>query len=114
MGNADALSRLPLPEQPAVVPTLRDMDLLMNQLSDAIITAAQIATWMQKDPILSRVHRMILHGWSKSTLDSAFKPYSSCKDELSTVDGCVLRGCRVVVPPLGRKMILEQLYDTHP
>ena len=40
MGNADVLSRLPLPEQPAVVPTLRDVDLLMNQLSDAIITAA--------------------------------------------------------------------------
>ena len=59
-------------------------------------------------------HNMILHGWSKSTLDSAFKPYSSCKDELSTVDGCVLRGCRVVIPPPGREMILEQLYDTHP
>ena len=114
MGNADALSRLPLPEQPAVVPTLGDVDLLMNQLSDAIITAAQIATWTQKDPVLSRVHCMILHGWSKSTLDSAFKPYSSCKDELSTVDGCVLRGCRVVVPPPGREMILEQLHDTHP
>ena len=114
MGNADALSRLPLPEQPAVVPTLGDVDLLMNQLSDAIITAAQIATWTQKDPVLSRVHRMILHGWSKSTLDSAFKPYSLCKDELSTVDGCVLRGCRVVVPPPGREMILEQLHDTHP
>ena len=57
---------------------------------------------------------MILHGWSKSTLGSAFKPYSSCKDELSTVDGCVLRGCCVVVPPPGREMILEQLHDTHP
>ena len=108
MGNADALSRLPLPEQPAVVPTLGDVDLLMNQLSDAIVTAAQIATWTRKDPVLSRVRRMILHDWSKSTLDSAFKPYSSCKDELSTVDGCV------VVPPPGRKMILEQLHDTHP
>ena len=72
MGNADALSRLPLPEQPAIIPTLRDVDLLMNQLSYAIIIAAQIATWTQKDPVLSHVHRMILHGWSKSTLDSAF------------------------------------------
>ena len=41
MGNADALSRLPLPKQPAVIPTLGDMD----------ITAAQIATWTQKDPM---------------------------------------------------------------
>ena len=114
MGNADTFSRLPLPEQPAMVPTFGDVNFLLNQLSDVIITASQIATWTQKDPVLSRVHHMILHGWPKSRLESAFKPYFSCRDELSTVDGCILRGCNIVIPPPGCITVLEQLNNTHP
>ena len=57
---------------------------------------------------------MIVHGWPKSMLESALKPYFSCRDELSTVDGYILRGCHIVIPPLGCGTVLEQLHDTHP
>ncbi|XP_041379380.1 uncharacterized protein K02A2.6-like [Gigantopelta aegis] len=37
-----------------------------------------------------------------------------CREELSAVDGCILWGARVVIPPPGRKLVLSQLHDTHP
>lgn len=33
--------------------------------------------------------------------------------ELSVLDGCLLWGARVVSPPPGRGMVLEELHETH-
>ncbi len=41
-GNADALSRLPLPDQPSVTPVPMETVLLMDHLNDSPVTAAQI------------------------------------------------------------------------
>ena len=116
MCNADALSRLPLPDGPsdAQIPSPGDVDFLLNHLSEAIVTASQISVWTEKDPVLSRVHHFILHGWPSSTSESELQPYFNRRDELSVVNGCVLWGSRVVVPPAGRDIVLEQLHDTHP
>ena len=116
MCNADALSRLPLPDHPAdsEIPSLGDVNLVLNHLSDHLATASQIKTWTEKDPVLSRVHHFILHGWPNTVTESAILPYSNRRDELSVVDGCILIGCRVVIPPPGRELVLGQLHDTHP
>ena len=116
MSNADALSRLPLPEQPddSQIPLLGDISEVMAHISTNIVTSEQIKRWTAKDPILSRVQHFILSGWPHSNLDSALQPYFHCKDELSVVDGCILRGSRVVIPPPGRSCALRQLHDTHP
>jgi hypothetical protein len=92
MANADALSRLPLPDHPSdsQVPTPGDIDLLMNHLSEAIVTSAHIKGWTEKDPVLARVHHFILHGWAASNSKSELQPYFNRKDELSVSDGCVL------------------------
>ncbi len=42
------------------------------------------------------------------------QPYYRRKDELSTYQGCLLWGTRIVIPPQGRSIILDQLHDTHP
>lgn len=68
----------------------------------------------EKDPTLSRVQHFILSGWPWSNSDPTLQPYFQCKDELSVVDGCVLRGLRVIIPPKGRISTLKQLHDTHP
>ena len=57
---------------------------------------------------------MTLHGWPTLNSDATLQPYFNRKDELSVVDGCVLWGSRVVIPPPGRKLVLSQLHDTHP
>lgn len=111
MANADALSRLPLPVMPEAVATLADVNLLMECLAESIITSKQIKSWTEKDP---RVHHFILHGWPDANTDSELKPYFSRRDELSVVDGCILWGSRVIVPPQGRDIVMTQLHDTHP
>ena len=94
MANADSLSRLPLPDQPpdSQIPSPEDVDLLLNHISEVIVTASQIKAWTEKDPILSRVHHLTLHGWPTSNSDATLQPYFNHKDELSVVDGCVLWG----------------------
>ena len=116
MSNADALSRLPLPEQPfdSQIPLLGDVSEVIAHISTNIVTSKEIKAWTEKDPVLSRVQHFILSGWPLSNSDSALQPYFHCKDELSVVDGCILRGSRVVIPPQGRTCALQQLHDTHP
>ena len=36
------------------------------------------------------------------------------KDELSVQDGCLLWGCRVVIPTVGREKVLDELHEGHP
>ena len=64
MGNADALSRLPLPETITSVPVPGDLIHLVHHLADSIITAAQIKKWTDKDPVLTRIYTLFQTGWS--------------------------------------------------
>lgn len=106
MSNADALSRLPLPEVPSDSSSdVGEIDLVLNHLSEAIVTAAQIKSWTEKDP---QVHHLILHGWTATNLNKDLQPYFNNRDELSVVNGCVLWGSRVVIPPQGRSIVLDQ------
>ena len=112
--HADALSRLPLADTYSSTPVPSEINHLISQLSTSIVTAAQIEAWTDHDPILSRVRRLILNGWTASDTDPNLKPYFNRKHELSTHDGCVLWSSRVVVPPPGRHIILQQLHECHP
>ncbi len=116
MCNADALSRLPLPDGPSdtEIPSLGDVNFVMNHITDTLVTATQIKMWTEKDPVLSRVHHFILHGWPYTITETPLQSYVNRRDELSAVDGCVLWGARVVIPPPGRELVLKQLHDTHP
>ncbi|XP_061594943.1 uncharacterized protein K02A2.6-like [Cololabis saira] len=102
-GNADAMSRLPLP-QPAAMVEQEERVLMMETVT---------LVWTNRDPVLSRVAQFIQHGWSMHDLDPGFQPYSVRKTELSVQDGCVLWGSRVVVPPPGREAMLQQLHHGH-
>ena len=52
------------------------------------------------------VHPLLL-GWPDTPLGEEFKLYQSRINELSVLNGCVLWGSRVVIPPQGRKAVLE-------
>ena len=115
IANADAFSRLPIADKHFNFNfDVGEVNFLLNHLSEAIITASQIKHWTSKDPILSRVHHFILHGWNTTNSNDDLQPYFNRRNELSVVDGCVLWGSRVVIPPQGRAIVLEQLHDTHP
>ena len=112
IGNADGLSRLPLPSQPQNVPIPNELVLLVEHLNCGPVTATQIKTMTRRDKELSRVLHFVQNGWPES-VDPALRPYASKKHELSSLDGCVLWGTRVIIPPAGRKRILDDLHEAH-
>ena len=99
----------------STVTTLVPGDLLLLQGhldTTSLMTTEQIRTWTEKDPVLSRVRRFILSGWQEHNVGNDFTHFRRRKDELSVLDGCVLWGSRVIVPPPGREAVMEELHET--
>ena len=112
--NADLLSRLPLSDTRKEVPIPGETVLAMEMLFDTMpVTAKQIGTWTDRDPVLARLRDNVLKGWKDST-DPDLRPYQQRKLELSVQDSFLLWGNRVVVPPQGREKLVEQLHEGHP
>ncbi|XP_061564077.1 uncharacterized protein K02A2.6-like [Cololabis saira] len=112
-GNADALSRLPLPGN--LGPSVPKERVLMLETSDiTLVTAEQVRTWTTKDPVLSRVREMVQRGWLPEQEGADFAPFTAQKNELSVENGCVMWGARVVVPKKGQADLLRQLHQSHP
>jgi hypothetical protein len=61
------------------------------------------AKWTLQDPTLRRILHNILYGWEDNNSDENIRPYFSRRSELSTHNGCILWGSRIVVPAPGRK-----------
>ena len=111
--NADALSRLTLPETPAHTTTPNELVLMMEQLKDAPISAKQIAFWTTCDPLMATVLRYVQYGWPTHH-NADLQPYWLRRMELSTEAGCLLCGTQVVVHPQGRENVLTELHSGHP
>ncbi len=114
LSNADALSRLPEPLIVSGDGLTGDHINLINHLSTTGFSAINIRKWTETDPILAQVKRAVMRGWPDQPTEEKLKPYYSRRNELSVLDGCVLWGARVVVPPQGQKLVLDELHDTHP
>lgn len=112
-GNADALSRLPLdlassdPDEDTSVLQVSNVELLP-------VTSHQIAVETRRDPTLSKVLNFTLNGWPTSLQDKNLRTYFEKREQLSTDQGCLLWGSRVVVPPNLRKRLLHELHENHP
>ena len=111
--NADALSRLPLPQTQTESSTPPELVLLMDHLDDSPVTARHIQTWTRRDPVLSKVMHYVERGWP-STSEESLSTYSAKRNELSIFHGCVMWGSRVVIPPQGRSTVLQELHEGHP
>ena len=67
-----------------------------------------------RDPTLLKEKAFVLQGFPSDKLEVEFTPYQSRAQELSVINGCILWGARVVVPPQGREAVLKELHYTHP
>ena len=85
--------------------------MLLEALQSSPVDAKQIKA---RDPILARVQELVKYGWTRADSDSELASFQDRKDELSVLDGCVLWGCRVVIPSRGRAKVLEVLHKGHP
>ena len=113
-GNADGLSRLPLPTQPSLISVPAEGVLSLSVVNDTPITAAKIAQWTARDPILSVVAGYVRQGWPMNANDVEIATYFRRRNELTSEQGCLLWGSRVVIPTPGRERILEELHECHP
>ena len=111
--NADALSQLPLPEEPVKTVEEPELVLLAEHLADSPVTAVDIQSWTRRDEKLSQVLQYVQYGWPNKG-DPDLEPYSSRRLELSSYEGCIMWGTRIVIPPPGRQAVLQELHEGHP
>ena len=67
-----------------------------------------------RDPVLSQVCRFLMTEWPELPPGGELLPYHRRRNELSLQDGCVLWGCRVIIPPPLRDQVIAVLHDGHP
>ncbi|KMQ92088.1 integrase core domain protein [Lasius niger] len=111
IGNADGLSRLPLPTADITVPHMEEV--LMLESAPEPLLDVRMKKETKKDPVLSRLLHYLWFGWPQTVPDD-LKQFQKLKAELSVYRNCILLGSRVVIPSEGRKTILETLHSTHP
>ncbi|KAJ0182603.1 hypothetical protein K1T71_001972 [Dendrolimus kikuchii] len=111
-GNADALSRLPLPYEPKNESGLNLVSYI-NYVEDSFpISAREVALKTQTDEVLSKIYKYIMNGWPTLVNDNE-KPYYNRKEYLSIEQGCILYNHRVIIPVLLRKQVLRELHEGH-
>ena len=99
MKVSDTLSRAALKNSE---PEISDHDMkfyvhsVVNSIpiSDKKLTKVKIET--EKDEVLSVLKNYIENGWPK-VVDPKVAPYKSIHDELSSIDGLLLKGNRVII-----------------
>ena len=96
--NADAMSRLPLPATQEETPVPAEHVLLLEELNKSPVSVVQIRQENRRDSLLSRVLQFILSGWPQPCTDPDMKSFHSKRMELSTQEGVILWGNRVVIP----------------
>lgn len=116
--NADALSRLPLKEEELKgdLFSLKEMEKLLHiQVSHLPVFTANIRAATQHDVLLSRVVHYTINGWPGETqVTPELVPFYRVRDELTTEEGCLLRGIRVIIPNKYQATVLAELHQNHP
>ena len=109
-GNADGLSRLPLPSTTSDLPMAPELVLLLEHLAESPVNAFDIKKFTRRDPVLSQVLQFVMQGWPNKC-DTSLSAYSSRKTELSVLDGCLLWGSRVIIPPQCQQSVIQELHS---
>ena len=117
-GNADGLSRLHTspdevfdsldPGRICVVETRHQ-----QQIQDLPLNAGNIAQETAKDTILKLVKYHTLNGWPNQIHSEALQPYFCRRHEISSLNGCLLWGMRVIFPKNQQLHLLHTLHETH-
>jgi len=111
---ADALSRAPLVETmtPAdEVFTVSNVNL--SPINSSRLNDIRIAT--DSDCVLQQLKQMILQGWPthKSAIPSELVAFFDHRDELTVLDGIILRGDRVVIPRSLQSSMKQRVHAGH-
>lgn len=108
---ADALSRLPVPDTEGGFQV--DEEVVSLVTSSVHRDNLHVAT--TEDAILRQVMHFVQSSWpTRKRLAAELTPYYEIRDELSVVDGLVLRTERIVVPAKLRDTFIQLAHESHP
>ena len=85
----------------------------MEAMDTMPITAETVKEWTQKHPLLARVYKYVQFGWPEHC-SADLKLFSKHKLELSTLNGCIIYGSRVLIPSQARQQMLAELHQGYP
>nr|XP_021183516.2 uncharacterized protein K02A2.6-like [Helicoverpa armigera] len=108
-GPADALSRLPLPQEVRLVDSINYINLIEESFP---ISFKDVARETEKDSVLCKIKGYVTFGWPLTVTD-AEKPYAARKQDLSVELGCLVYRYRVVIPSSLQKQVLAEIHDGH-
>ena len=98
-------------------PTCEGLDL---KIQDIYLNASEdkcksLAIEMSKDKVMQALKHPIIKGWpsTRSECSGNLQDYWNYRDELSILDGLVLKGSCIVIPESCRDEILNQLHEGH-
>ena len=112
-GNADGMSRLPIPHKPGEASNAEN-HVHMIALERAPVTAREVNLHTARDPLLSKVKSMIEQNWpAQEDLPEEITPFKNRKDELVVENEIVLWGGRIIIPAALRMKVLDELHIAH-
>lgn len=110
VGHADALSRLPLSEVLESDECVNFVDVL----SEISIDFSRVQASTMQDEDFRNVYGFLMTDWPlPTTLNVVCLTLYKLRKSLSTEDGCIFYGDRIVVPQILRSYVLNQLHSSH-
>ena len=112
---ADALSRVdPLPGK-----EIQGLDLTVHEFHQEVNASVQkldtIRGEIDKDLELQCLKNTVISGWPDTRMEcpSHIVPYWNYRDEISIVDGILIKGNRIIIPKVLRAEVLDQIHYAH-
>nr|CDJ95324.1 RNA-directed DNA polymerase (reverse transcriptase) and Integrase domain containing protein [Haemonchus contortus] len=119
-GQADALSRLIFaqspPEEDVIIATIaRDVNAIFRDNVNRLpVTAEDVARATAEDDCLRQVLDHVVHNnWPKK-LPPTVANYAHLRNDLSTQQGCLLFGSRIIIPLVLQPTVMRALHEGHP
>ena len=109
-GNADGLSRLPLPNTGKSFEKVCDLG-YVTLFDHFPVTFKQIAKETVKDK--SKVIEFTKDGWP-SKVEQELSNYFARRNEISVVQNCLIWNNRVIIPECFEETMIKELYSVHP
>lgn len=115
---ADSLSRAPVSKTSTTDQRLQSevtsyVHLVVGNLPQQINSYRRSKNTRRKT-LCVRASEFCKSGWpEKRKLSAELKPYKSISDQISVVNGLLLRGNRIIIPQPLRKTMLEKLHSSH-
>lgn len=120
MHTADVLSRKPQKETDNSRPRSLSKAIVEHEILTVELLPAshdmleKIKAAQENDPVLARVRDYCTTSWPKEVaLPPDVQRYSAFAHELTQVDGILLKGSRIVIPPSMQSDVLEHLHAGH-